>query len=341
MQGSYKILLEKPGNSKRYKNLKYELVINSKISYICGDSGTGKTTITKLLLEHLTSGGVSCNVYRMKYKSENKYDEVKCDVKFLRFFNNDIEEQLSKSNNIYILDEDDYFLRVSVMNKSKLKSFLFNSDNYFIIITRDNLNIECSIDNIYEMQYDEKSNTNKLIKHYNLDINCNKNLEYAITEDSKLGYNLIKSIYLGTVVSSNGKSGVYNKIQEFINNGNNYGLVFVDGSAFSTKIAKIYPFAESKRIFLYAPNSLEFLILRYLFYTDNKDVCTHPWDYIDYNKFHTLEQYFTDVLINYTSENKNIRYTKNSVLPYYYDKVYLIFTEIKHKLDKSEETHFF
>ena len=116
------------------KRLKYELDIKGKYSVIQGDSGNGKTNMCRLLQQSLTG---------------DKTIKIQCSISVLTIAPFDSGEGLRTiRNSIVVLDEN-----YKILRKPNVASILWESDNYFIIIYRKNLDfLPLCVENLYEMQ---------------------------------------------------------------------------------------------------------------------------------------------------------------------------------------------
>ena len=70
---------------------------------------------------------------------------------------------------------------------------------------------------------------------------------------------------------------------------------------------------------LYLPESFEWLILKSGIVHNAKlaDILERPEEYIDSAKYFSWEQFFTELLIQQTSEQDYMRYGKQSLPPFY------------------------
>lgn len=125
MTGKHKIIVQ---NNK----LHYEFEIRRNITIIQGDSATGKTTLIQMLRQAENLG-------------KSSGIDVICDVscKVLEGANWKLLLR-NLTGNIIFADEENEFI-----NTEEFASEIKNSDNYFVLITRENLyNLPYSVEEI-------------------------------------------------------------------------------------------------------------------------------------------------------------------------------------------------
>jgi hypothetical protein len=126
MKGKYHIVVQN-------NRLRYELTVRRNITIIRGDSATGKTTLINLIEQAATLG-------------ENSGVEVVCERPCRTLGGNDWNLILpSIHEQIIFLDEENQFVK-----SQEFASAVKESDNYFVIITREDLpNLPYSVEEIY------------------------------------------------------------------------------------------------------------------------------------------------------------------------------------------------
>lgn len=156
------------------------LEVKRNITIIQGDSGTGKTTLIRLLSDYNrlgASSGIS----------------VKCDKECIALIPTDWKHYIeSVKDKIIFLDENNTFIRSKEFAKT-----VEGSDNYFVIIIRDSLpQLSYSIDEIYGMRENKDSQKyikakhvyNEIFKLYTIP-KCNRvKPDIVLTEDTNSGY---------------------------------------------------------------------------------------------------------------------------------------------------------
>ena len=128
MKGKHKVIVQ---NNK----LHYEFEIKRNITIIQGDSATGKTTLINMIRQ-AANLGASSGV------------DVICDVPCRTLEGHDWKLILENlSNHILFIDEENAFI-----NTEEFAASIKQSDNYFVLITRENLyNLPYSVEEIYGM----------------------------------------------------------------------------------------------------------------------------------------------------------------------------------------------
>lgn len=126
MKGKYHIIVQN-------NRLRFELEIKRNITIIRGDSATGKTTLINML-ESAALLGDSSGI------------EVICEKKCRTLNSNDWEILLPNIHDqIIFIDEENHFLK-----SKEFASAVKKSDNYFVIVTREDLpNLPYSVNEIY------------------------------------------------------------------------------------------------------------------------------------------------------------------------------------------------
>lgn len=124
---------------------KYSFDLFRNITLITGDSGTGKTTLFRMIADYTREGKVS-GVH------------LSSDVPCVALTDSDWEHQLHGfRNSIVFVDEESRFV-----NSKEFARSVSGSDNYFVLITRDVLHeLPYSVDEIYEIQTKGKKHTLK------------------------------------------------------------------------------------------------------------------------------------------------------------------------------------
>ena len=202
------------------------------------------------------------------------------------------------------------------------------SSNYYVLITRESLyQLPYSVEAVLELRTTtrrEKCTYNKAYPYYGTlehaasEMDCSDRIQ---TEDSNSGYQMLSKIaeqYHVRCEAANGKSNIYACLEE---RSNDKTLVIADGAAFGAEMEKIYRFLKlhPSQVMLYLPESFEWLILKSGIVHNAKlaDILERPEEYIDSAKYFSWEQFFTELLIQLTSEQDYMRYGKQSLAPFY------------------------
>lgn len=235
------------------------------------------------------------------------------------------QERLNNiKDSLVFIDEDDKF----VVNKEFAK-MAKNSDNYYIIISRDNLtSLPYSVDEIYELKNKTRGYGNikrlytSIEKIYSENFDNLDKPDCVIVEDSKAGFTLWKKICHENnieCVSAKGYSNVGKAILK--RREDEKILIVADGAAFGPMMENIMLLRYKYAINIYLPESFEWLILSSDLLKDKEvcDILDEPSDYIDSKKFFTWERFFTSVLVDKT-KGTYLRYDKNELNEAYLQK---------------------
>ena len=301
MKGKHKIVVKN-------NRLHYEFEIKRNITIIKGDSATGKTTLINMIRQFANLGNASGI-------------EIECDAPCTVLEGN-LWQMLLKnlSGNIIFIDEENQFIR-----QQEFAELVKASDNYFVIITRENLyNLPYSVEEIYGLYSSGKyQNTKQIYQEMyhiyplNQDLSCKP--DKIIVEDTNSGYEYFKAISKEKNIvceSAGGKT----KIPEMIGKaGTEETCIIADGAAIGAEMNLLSNKIEEKQnVHLYLPESFEWLILNSDLLQDKevRKILENPEDYIDSTEFFSWEQYFTKLLIQKT-EGTYLQYKKAKLNPSY------------------------
>ena len=301
------------------RRLKYEFILRRNITVIRGDSGTGKTTLVRLLA--------------MYANDPNSGVDVQCDKKCIVYndsYNGSAGDTLSRlKDSIIFIDEGQ-----KIIYSKEFASIIKGTDNYYVLITRDPLKqLPYSISEIYGIR--ESSRYGGLNQTYNEIYNLyqsrdrktgNKvDLDLIITEDSNSGYEFFKHYcdMLGIrCVSAKGKSNILTLLGRFTEIRN--VLAIVDGAAFGPEMEAVMKKVCKGDLKLYAPESFEWLLLKSGVVKEvPKDVLENPAKYIESSEYFSWEQYFASVITKVT-EGTPYKYSKHRL-----NRVYLLGANIR------------
>lgn len=297
MKGKHRIVVKN-------NRLHYEFEIKRNITIIQGDSATGKTTLINMLRQAENLGESS---------GIDVISDVPC--KILEGSNWKIILENS-AGNIFFTDEESSFV-----NTEEFASMIRESDNYFVLITRENLyNLPYSADEIYGLHESGKYNdTRKVYQQmyhiYSIEEKFPIEPEKIIVEDSNSGYEFFKKISAEkniACLSAGGKSNIFSLIKR-----QSAGEICVvaDGAAIGPEMNRLYKETlKKKNIHLYLPESFEWLILSSGLISD-KDIKTmleEPENYIDSTEYFSWERFFTKLLVTRTEETY-LKYSKSKL----------------------------
>ncbi len=284
------------------KKVHYFLTVKRNITVIQGFSATGKTELIRLISQY-ESFGTSSGI------------TLKSDVPCKVLSGPDWEVVLkSISNSIIFIDEN------STFTKSKdFAELLSESDNYFVIVTRDDLyELSYSIDEIYGLK--DVSDTqkyksfhkvyNEMYKLYNFELNRDYNVNTIITEDSNSGFDFYHHIFGDKCITSNGKSKIYEKVvseKDAI-------LAIVDGAAFGAEIGKIFRYIKSnkKDCVIYAPESFEYILLCSNILDVDRKILDETYNYANSNEYISWERFYSKYLVD-ISQGTIYKYNKGKL----------------------------
>ena len=301
LRGSYDVVI----NSRR---LRYKFTIRRNVTIIRGQSATGKTTLVEMIRD--------CN--------ENGIDSgitISCDRDCVVLSGRKWERDIAElENSIIFIDEGHNF----VLSQDFAKA-ISRSSNYYVIVTRERLeNIPYSVDEIYGIRnsgkYGElKSSYHEFYRLYeNIPLSGPANIENVITEDSNSGYQFFDEIAQEhglKCVTAAGKSNIAKTIME----SKEPVLLIADGAAFGPEMERVTELMKIRKdIFLYLPESFEWLILQsgIIARESLPELLAKPYDYIDSEKYFSWEQFFTEVLQDVT-QGTVYQYAKNKLNPVY------------------------
>lgn len=297
MKGKHKIVIKN-------NRLQYEFVIKRNITIIQGDSATGKTTLINMLRQAENLGESS---------GIDVISDVPC--KILEGSNWKIILENSVGN-IFFTDEENSFV-----NTEEFASVVKESDNYFVLITRENLyNLPYSVDEIYGLHESGKYNdTRKVYQQmyhiYSIEEKFPIEPEKIIVEDSNSGYEFFKSISTEkniACLSAGGKSNIFSLLKK---QSSEEICVIADGAAIGPEMNRLYKETlKKKNIHLYLPESFEWLILSsgLILDKDIKIMLEEPENYIDSAEYFSWERFFTKLLMERTEETY-LKYSKSKL----------------------------
>ena len=287
MRGKHRIIIQN-------NRLHYEFEIKRNITIIQGDSATGKTTLINMLRQVENLGDSS---------GIDVISDVPCRILEGRNWKILLENM---SGNIIFIDEDNEFI-----NTEEFAEAVRGSDNYFVLITRENLyNLPYSVEEIYGLRSSGKYQNTKRVYQQMYQIYSNiqdvpVKPARIITEDSNAGYEFFEAAGREKGIlceSAGGKSNIFNLIR---NVKDEEVCVVADGAAIGPEMNRLYKQAEkAKNITLYLPESFEWIILKsgLIEGKDLQKILEDPEKYIDSGEFFSWERYFTKLLVNMTEE---------------------------------------
>jgi hypothetical protein len=295
MKGKYHIVVQN-------NRLRYELTVRRNITIIRGDSATGKTTLINLIEQAATLG-------------ENSGVEVVCERPCRTLSGNDWKLILpSIHEQIIFLDEENQFVK-----SQEFASAVKASDNYFVMITRENLpNLPYAVEEIYGIHTSGKYNDlrrtyNEMYQIYSPETFAGKvKPDTVVVEDSNSGYEFFSSVCTEHGISCLSAKGKSN-LRQTVPRGRGQVLVIADGAAIGSEMNELYRLMEMEpSVKCYLPESFEWLILK-SGQIDGKtiqDILQHPEDFIESKEYFSWERFFTALLIEHTKDTY-LKYSKS------------------------------
>ncbi len=306
MRGSYIVKVHN-------RRVTYTLEIERNITIICGDSGTGKTTLINSLIFHEELGE----------KSGVTVESVRpCRV--LR--GNDWCETLSNiSGSLVFIDEGNEFVETKDFAVA-----IKNTDNYYVIVSRESLyQLPYSVNSVLQLKRTAsrfKHTYNKTYPMYDKVPNFREKIsvfDLFITEDTNAGnqmFSIIASKRGIDCISAGGKNRILSAVKA---NQEKRVFVVADGAAFGPNMAAVYQYLKihETSVLLYLPESFEWLVLSSLFTDDTeiRNILNTPADYIECRDHISWEHFFTHLLKKKT-KGTPAEYNKSRLKEYYFGK---------------------
>ena len=306
MKGTYTIRV-------RRNRVTYSLILERNITIICGNSATGKTTLYQCIADYEEYGAASG--IHLESRKE-------CHVLEGRHWQSDLA---SFSDSFVFVDEGNSFLK-----SRDFAEAIKNTDNYYVLITRENLyQLPYSVNSVLVLKQTTSrfkhtySRTYPRYEHIDAFRMIVGNMNGIITEDSNSGYDLYSVIADKngiSCISAGGKSGILPKLKEA--KGKRI-IVAADGAAFGAEMAEIYHYLKlhENELVLYLPESTEWVILSsgVLHDTLIEEILSNPSDFIDSRQYFSWEQFFTELLTQKT-RNTPAAYDKRKLADFYLKK---------------------
>lgn len=244
MKGRYRVIVQN-------NRLHYEFDIKRNITIIQGNSATGKTTLVDMLRQHMNLGASSGI-------------DVFCDVPCRVLEGIDWKVILSSLHGmILFIDEGNAFV-----TQEEFASAIKGSDNYFVIITRENLyNLPYSVEEIYGLHSSGKyQNTKKIYQETYKIYSAVRELpikpKKLIIEDSNSGFEFFKNICYNAgieCICAGGKSNIFSVAKDGLRE---KLCIVADGAAIGPEMSSLYKLSKRNNVSLYLPESFEWLLLQ-------------------------------------------------------------------------------
>lgn len=221
-------------------------------------------------------------------------------------------------NCIILIDEENGYTHTN-----DFANLIKHSSNYFILITREDIpNLPYSIKAVYDLSTIKVSNqyyvTNS--ERYVSNGVGNKNINCIITEDSKSGRQFINEVSNISVLNlkDNGNSNLSHNCKKVLDSGKK-PLVIADGAALGAFAEELYKYASDNDIYLWAPESFEYLLLSRIVWRKDVDIILeNPSEQISSELFISWERFFTWLVIDIMSKYHGREYSKSVLKSWYY-----------------------
>lgn len=290
----------------------YQLDIERKVTVIKGNSGTGKTSLIRMISDYVELGKDS----GVHIQKSGEYD--------IKVFENrtDWAQELERVHDTIIFVDED----VRYLYEKNFQLLFQTADCYIVIVSRSGMfrQLPYAIASVYELrtQKDGKTFITRLYRIYEEKLQEVK-ANYVITEDSNAGYEMMQDIFTCPVESAKGNGNVLNELSKKIMSYENI-FVIVDGAAFGGYIAAVLKIAGIREnVTVIAPESFEYLLLKAnAFRRFLADELEHTWKYCDSKKHMTWERYFTELLGDLTVQKYGFHYSKKKLNPFFLNETY-------------------
>lgn len=295
------------------RRAEYRLELERKITVIKGKSGTGKSSVIRLVSDYLELG-----------KDSGIKVTVSSSTRLLVLTNSSDWDTVMPSlrNTIIFFDEDVRYIYTEAFQKA-----LWTADCYAVIISRSGqfTGLPFAVSSIYEL-VTERNGKNTITSMYHLYEEKHKQNDFdlVVTEDSNSGYEMAKYAFDSEkmrVISAGGNASVYRTLMK--NGGENDQIcVDVDGAAFGPYIEPVLKFAELQgTISVSAPESFEFILLHLDSVMKHLSLdhgeLSRTYDFCDSKDFITWERYYENLLNEITTEHLGFSYGKSKLNPYF------------------------
>jgi len=295
------------------RRAEYRLELERKITVIKGKSGTGKSSVIRLVSDYLELG-----------KDSGIKVTVSSSTRLLVLTNSSDWDTVMPSlrNTIIFFDEDVRYIYTEAFQKA-----LWTADCYAVIISRSGqfTGLPFAVSSIYEL-VTERNGKNTITSMYRLYEEKHKRNDFdlVVTEDSNSGYEMAKYAFDSEkmrVISAGGNASVYRTLMK--NGGENDQIcVDVDGAAFGPYIEPVLKFAELQgTISVSAPESFEFILLHLDSVMKHLSLdhgeLSRTYDFCDSKDFITWERYYENLLNEITTEHLGFSYGKSKLNPYF------------------------
>lgn len=291
----------------------YTLELSRKVSVIKGNSGTGKSSMIRLISDYLELGkdsgikiAVSSSAELMVLSNTSDWQNILSAVK----------------NTILFIDEDVRYIYTKAFQQE-----LWEADCYAVIISRSGRfnGLPFAIGAVYELATRE-SGKGTVTEMYQLYDEKHEKGDFSLflTEDSNSGFEMAKLAFdteNTKVISAKGNSSVLEALMKEAEN-QTAVCADVDGAAFGPYIEPLLKYAELRgNTWISAPESFEFILLhidgirKYL--SADTGELYRTYDFCDSKEYISWERYYEDLLNSICSEHLGFSYSKIKLNSYF------------------------
>lgn len=304
MKGIHELQLKNRDASFRFS-------LKRNITIVRGDSATGKTTLYNMAEAYMRDG-VRSGV------------QVKCDKPIVALGEQEWETRLEHTKDSIVFIEEN----VGFTRQEAFASAVKRSDNYYVIISREDLNeLPYGVDEIYEIKMSGRHHT--FVPMYRSDrahVYAGGKEPFAVllTEDSHSGLEFYQKYFEGTDIhceTALSNSGILPWLKK---HQDARVLIVADGAAFGAVMNRIMAFQRQfpNNVTVCLPESFEWLILKSgLIDRMNSKIpaiLENPSDHIESGKYFNWEQFFEKLLISSTmNSDMDAAYTRSRLKAFY------------------------
>ena len=280
-----------------YKLL-YKISLRNKISFLVGDSATGKSRLVEFISRY----------NRNKETGIGLNEDIVVNSDFKNIFavesKNDLITYSSIKGSLLIVDE--LYMNIILQNLNIVKK----SENFFLLIFRDMIsNITTGIYDILELCSDKDGeytlNYSKPIYSFE---ECKINPDFALVEDSGSGYKFYTSVLSVKCLTSKGKTRVIKGIYKLLDRTDKDILIIVDEVGFGYEFNKLMSYMDKdlSRVYFWCPLSFEYVLLNSgMFHMETEDI----FDICDWCRYSTIEKFIEHQLRD-NMRKKGYNYSK-------------------------------
>lgn len=287
--------------------LHFNINLQRRISFIMGDSATGKSSMYELL-----------NL-KLRHNDDEVFLKSNIDIVLLDFSN--LKD--SHSHVLYIVDDLDILPNHDF---EALMNSMVEDDLWFLIMSREEVDYKLKASIIFSSNCEYTlgviDNVYTLRPLYTYERSITNKYDCVLVEDSKGGFDFFNKLYKDSkVLSTKGKNNIVTSMETAVDNGFRNILVIFDTANFGSCFAEFYNKArvsEANIEFISTYECFEELLVRTNL-LNNLGVVKYGLENIEEeaNKFKSWEKYF-EYLIKVATQNKPYGYLHGKSLSHCY-----------------------